>query len=106
MVWIPGIPENERDDWDAWVYPDSNPKPLNAPNQQAKLADIGDLQDKQQLTHQSWGFNGKIYLLNPWVPCQDGMGVIAAFRVPEAPGITSGLVYRTEVEAPMVDFNG
>ena len=34
------------------------------------------------------------------------MGVIAAFRVPEAPGITSGLVYRTEVEALMVDFNG
>ena len=44
--------------WDSWVYPDSNPKPLNAPNQQAKLADIRDLQDKQQLTHQSWGFNG------------------------------------------------
>lgn len=32
------------------------------------------------------------------VGCQDGMGVIVAFRVPEAPGITSGLVYRTEVE--------
>ena len=26
VVWIPGIPENERD-WDSWVYPDSNPKP-------------------------------------------------------------------------------
>jgi len=34
---------------------------------------------------------------------KDGMGVIVAFRVPEAPGITSGLVYRTEVEgAPKV----
>ena len=29
------IPENERD-WQLWVYPDSNPKPLNAPNQQPK----------------------------------------------------------------------
>ena len=27
------IPENERD-WDSWVYPDSNHKPLNAPNHQ------------------------------------------------------------------------
>ena len=36
VVWIPGIPENERD-WDSWgPCPDSNPKPLNAPNQQAK----------------------------------------------------------------------
>ena len=26
VVWIFGIPENERD-WQPWVYPDSNPKP-------------------------------------------------------------------------------
>ena len=26
VVWIPGIPENERD-WQPWMYPDSNPKP-------------------------------------------------------------------------------
>ena len=25
VVWIPGIPENERD-WDSWVYPDTNTK--------------------------------------------------------------------------------
>ena len=31
------IPENERD-WDSWVYPDSNPKPLNAPNQQVTIS--------------------------------------------------------------------
>ena len=36
VVWIPGIPENERD-WDSWLYPDSNPKPLNAPNQQLTI---------------------------------------------------------------------
>lgn len=37
--------------------------------------------------------------------CQDGMGVIVAFRVPEAPGITSGLVYRTEVEVWILKKN-
>ena len=38
VVWIPGIPENERD-WDFWgPYPDSNPKPLNAPNQQLAIS--------------------------------------------------------------------
>lgn len=40
------------------------------------------------------------------VGCQDGMGVIVAFRVPEAPGITSGLVYRTEVEVWILKFFG
>lgn len=39
------------------------------------------------------------------VGCQDGMGVIVAFRVPEAPGITSGLVYRTEVEVWILEKN-
>ncbi len=34
VVWIPGVPENERD-WGSWgPYPDSNPKALNATNQQ------------------------------------------------------------------------
>ena len=34
---LDSIPENERD-WDSWVYPDSNPTPLNAPNQQLTIS--------------------------------------------------------------------
>ncbi len=37
VVWIPGIPLFSRD-WDSWVYPDSNPKPPNAPNQQLTIS--------------------------------------------------------------------
>ena len=34
VVWIPGIPENEREKGILGKNPDSNPKPPNAPNQQ------------------------------------------------------------------------
>ena len=37
MVWIPKESPYERD-WDSGVYPDSNPKPLNAPNQQLTIS--------------------------------------------------------------------
>ena len=44
VIWIPAIPENEKD-WQPWgPYPDSNPKPLNAPNQQAKPSVDGFLE--------------------------------------------------------------
>lgn len=42
-------------------------------------------------------FGGKTHGFPPDF-CED-IGVVVAFRIPDVPGITSGLVYKTEVQA-------